>query len=1021
MNAPPELTPRQSELLNRRPSEHTGRIVLLDDSAQCYRVEAGEVSVYAARMRGDTPLYSRRKVGAFGPGEFIFSGPALPPDSLPMTPEELEYERAQQLHLGLFMTVNEQDSVSLVDKQALLQHADLAEHAVAGADNWVRKMAEALPKNTDLPEFPTLRFSADGERRRVIDKDSCVQRDDADHGILWLHFEREEGARERASESESESAALANYRGLAVARDGGLERLCFPLLGRDLAVVHANTGVSIATTRELFERDGGAAWVVDGFDYLAKVLLYLHALQTEQQQQRGIARARKIEAQNLSTMFDNFRNAFQGKEDAVPYTMVMDRTSANGNLLVELCTATNSEIRVVDPELVEAVNCDTLQGVERLLSLGGFDKRKVTLEGKWYKRDSWTMVGFLEGLSCPVVLHYQRSRYRYYNPETHQWSPLSDPEAQKISPEALVIYRPLSERVTGLRDFLVQALQLAHVDIKRILITAVMLGAITLVNPVIMGQLISKALPSFDYVLLNSYLLALFASVLGVFAATFFNSIAMLRIETYLSLDMHASIWGRLLRLPMTFFKQHNVGDLASRANIFDDLQAVWTSSTANAISSSITLLFSASLLFYYSWRLAFIMLSIFLLFFIMVWWVSRKVLPLIADVLEYKGKLDGLVFQLLNGIAKLRVAAKENTALALWSNLYNKVTVKNRQYVFLNNKLQIVANMLPFAGAIMIYSFIHFGLQQGGWQSGFNLGDFIAFNAAFGQVASTLTSLSMVYLSVLSTLPMARRMNPFLEQSVEVSAQKSQLPSLRGDVRFDSVEFHYQPDIPILKNVSLEIKAGEYVAIVGRSGSGKSTLFNLMLGFEQPQTGAVFVDDANIHDIDLSDLRQRIGVVLQDGALLPGSIYENIACEDTNVTLEAAWEAAEKAGLKRDIEELPMGMHTLLSAFGGGGLSGGQLQRTMIARALARNPGILLLDEATSALDNTTQRIVQDSLVQMNITRIVIAHRLTTISHADRIYVLDRGTVAEQGNYEELLEKRGLFYELAIRQMQVE
>ena len=1021
MNAPPELTPRQSELLNPRPSEHTGRIVLLGDSAQCYRVETGEVSVYAARMRGDTPLYSRRKVGAFGPGEFIFSGPVLSPDSLPMTPEELEYERAQQLHLGLFMTVNEQDSVSRVDRQALLQHADLAEHAIAGADNWVRKMAEALPKNTDLPEFPTLRLSADGERRRVIDKDSCVQRDDADHDILWLHFAREEGARARASESES--AALAIYRGLAVAHDGGLERLYFPLLGRDLTVIHANTGVSIATTRELFAQHdgGGATWVVDGFDYLAKVLLYLHALQTEQQQRRGIVRARKIEAQNLSTMFDNFRNAFQGKEDSVPYTMVMDRTSVNGNLLVELCAATNSEIRVVDPELVEAVNCDSLQGVERLLTLGGFDKRKVTLEGKWYKRDSWTMVGFLEGMSCPVVLRYQNSRYRYYNPETHQWSPLSDPEAQKIAPEALVIYRPLSERVTGLRDFLVQALQLAHLDIKRILITAVMLGIITMVNPIIMGELLSTALPSFDYVLLNSYLLALFASVLGIFAANFFNSIALLRIETYLSLDMHASIWGRLLRLPMTFFNKHNVGDLASRANIFDDLQAVWTSSTASALSSSITLVFSASLLFYYSWRLAFIMLAAFGLFFIMVWWVSRKVLPLITEVLEYKGKLDGLVFQLLNGIAKLRVASKENTALALWSNLYNKITVKNRQYVFLNNKLQVVSSMLPFAGTITIFSFIHFGLQQGGLQSDFDLGDFIAFNAAFGQLAATLTSLSMVYLSVLSTLPMARRMDPILQQPVEVNAQKSQLPSLRGDVRFDSVEFQYQPDIPILKSVSLEIKAGEYVAVVGRSGSGKSTLFNLLLGFEQPQMGAVFVDDANIHDIDLSDLRQRIGVVLQNGALLPGSIYENIACEDTNVTLEAAWDAAEKAGLKRDIEELPMGMHTLLSAFGGGGLSGGQLQRTMIARALARNPGILLLDEATSALDNTTQRIVQDSLVQMNITRIVIAHRLTTISHADRIYVLDRGTVAEQGNYEELLEKRGLFYELAIRQMQVE
>ena len=1015
----PELSPQQAALLNRRPPELHGRIVLLTDAAHCYRVESGEVPVYTARMRGDTPLYNRKKVCDFGPGEYIFCGASLPPDALPITAEELADERAEQLRLGMFMAVGEDAELSLVDPGALLQRPELAEQAAAAVDNWVRKVAETLPKHTDLPEFPLLRLSIESPQV-ATERDSCVQ-SDAEHGILWLHFARPQGEGEGGGEGGSGGGgALANYRGLAV-RQGhadGLDRLHFPLLGRDLAVAHANTSVTLATTPQLLRHYASAgASLADAFDYLAKTLLYMQALHTEQAQRRGIDRAKKIEAQNLSTMFDNFRNAFHGKEDIAPYTMVMDRTSINSNLLLELCTTTNSEIKVVDPELIEAANCETLQGVERLLTLGGFDKRLVTLEGTWYKNDSWTMVGYLGDDPCPVLLHYQNRRYRYYNPQTHQWRPLSEAEAKQIAPEALAVYRPLNERVTGLRDFIGQAMQLAHVDVKRILFTAVLLGVISLVNPIITGKLISEALPSFDYVLLNSYLLALFAAILGSLAVNFFNSIAMLRIETYLSLDMHASIWGRLLRLPMTFFKQHNVGDLASRANIFDDLQAVWTSSTASALSSSITLVFSAALMFYYSWRLAFIMLSTFILFFALVWWVSRKVLPIIAAMLELRGKLDGLVFQLLNGIAKLRVAAKENTALALWSNLYNKTAVKNRESMLINNILQVVASMMPLAGNIIIFSVIYFALIQGGWQSGFDLGDFIAFNAAFGQVSSTLTGLSVVYLSLISTLPMARRMDPILKQPVEVSTQKTQLPTLRGDVRFDSVEFQYQTDIPILKNISLDIRAGEYVAIVGRSGSGKSTLFNLLLGFEQPQTGAVFVDDANIHDIDLSDLRQRIGVVLQDGVLLPGSIYENIACEDTTVTLEAAWEAAEKAGMKKDIKELPMGMHTLLSSFGGGGLSGGQLQRTMIARALARNPGILLLDEATSALDNTTQRIVQDSLLRMNITRIVIAHRLTTISNADRIYVLDRGRIAETGNYAELMEKRGLFYELAIRQ----
>jgi len=1041
------ITPQQGALLDLQPLRNPARIVLLNDT-ECYRVEEGEVSVYAARMQGDAPLYNRMKVCTFAPGELIFSGPSLPPQQAALDADAREREQAEGLTLGCFMTVNESDKLSVVDRHALFSEDSLADYAAAMLDNWARKIADALPTNPEPPPHLAQRISADGVRgdgvgggagagagagagdgdgdgdavgrRMVFEEDGCVQ-SEVDADVVWLHFSRADGGGKSPAAATDAAAgaspnALAEYRHLRIEDNAELP---LPLVGRDLVAVYAGACAHIAGTRQLIDAGRGIR-TVDGFDRIAKTLLYLHALRAEQIQQKGIDRAKTIEQQNLSTMFENFQNAFRGKEDIAPYTMVLDRTSVNSNLLLELCRATKSEIKTIDPELIESANCATLQGVERLLTLGGFDKRRVNLEGKWYKNDAWTLIGFLPKQESPILLTYVERRYRYYNPETREWNNLSESVARQIQAEALVIYRPLSDRVDSLKGFLLQAMQLAHVDLKRILFTAGILGAISLIHPVILGKLISEALPSFDFVLLDSYLLAIFAAVLGVFATNFFNSIAMLRVEIYLSLDIHASIWGRLLRLPMTFFDRHNVGDLASRANIFDDLQAVWTSSTANAISSSISMVFSLSLLFYYSWRLAFIMLVMFALFFILVWILSRKVLPILTDVLEYKGKIDGLVFQLLHGIAKLRVASKENTALALWSNLYNKITVLNRRFMFLNNALQIVANMMPLVGAVIIFGFIHFALQQGGLQKGFNLGDFIAFNAAFGQVTGAMISLAMVFLSVISTAPMARRMDPILEETVEVGAQKTQLASLRGNVRFDSVEFQYQPDIPILKGISLEIREGEYVAIVGRSGSGKSTLFNLLLGFQQPNTGAVFIDDANIQDIDLGDLRRQIGVVLQNGDVLPGSIFENITCEDPTVSMQAAWDAAEKAGLKKDIEDLPMGMHTLLTAFGGG-LSGGQLQRVMIARAIARNPAVLLLDEATSALDNTTQRIVQDSLLKMNITRIVIAHRLSTISNADRIYVLDQGKIVEQGSYEKLLEKRGLFYELAIRQMQAE
>lgn len=1009
----PNLTKEQSELLNMRPLKNAARIVPLQDSRRCYRVDEGEVSVYAARMRDDVPLYNREKICTFAAGEFIFPGNPLPPDSLPaIKPEILKNEQSQQLYLGCFMTVNEEARLSLVDPKALLQHRNLAEHALFAVDTWVRKIAGALPKSTDLPGFPVLRFSGE-ERQHITEKDICAQ-NGAGHEILWLQFAR------AGTTDDADSTAPANYRGLAVGNGSRIDSFEFPLLDRDTAIVRANTIVNISTTQQLFQRRPSVETIAN-FDCLARILLYLRAFRAEQKQQRSIDRAKEVEQQNLTTMLQNLENAFHGKEEIAPHTMVVDRTSTNGNLLLELCKATGSDVNAIAPEFLESADPTTFDGLERLLYLGRFDKRKVTLEDKWYKKNAWTMIAYLEDKSCPVLLHYETRRYRYYDPETDSWENLSDSVTEKIKPEALIIYRRLNERITNLKEFILEALRFSRVDINRILVTAVVLGVISLVNPVILGGLISKALPNFDFTLLNSYLLALFAAVLGTLVANFFNSIAMLRIEVSLSLNMHAAIWSRLLRLPMTFFNRHTVGDLSSRANVFDDLQAIWTSSTANAISSSLSVLFNLGLLFYYSWRLAFIIVLVFLLFFILTWVISRKVLPIITRIFEYRGKIDGLIFQLIHGIAKLRVAAKENTALALWSNLYNKTTVENRRLMFTNNFLQVVANVVPLAGTIIIFSFIYFGLLKAGFQENFSLGDFILFNTAFGQLTGTVISLALVFLSVMSTIPMAQRMAPILKEPVEVSVQKTQLPYLRGNIRLSSVDFYYQPDVPILKNINMEINEGEYAAIVGRSGSGKSTLFKLLLGFEQVRKGAVFVDDANVNDIDLSDLRQRIGVVLQNGDILPGSIYENIACENIHVTLDAAWDAAEKAGLKKDINGLPMGMHTLLSAFGGGGLSGGQLQRIMIARAIAHNPGILLLDEATSALDNITQKVVQDSLSQMNITRIVIAHRLSTISNVDRIYVLDQGEISEHGSYSELLEKRGLFYELAIRQMQAE
>ena len=292
-----------------------------------------------------------------------------------------------------------------------------------------------------------------------------------------------------------------------------------------------------------------------------------------------------------------------------------------------------------------------------------------------------------------------------------------------------------------------------------------------------------------------------------------------------------------------------------------------------------------------------------------------------------------------------------------------------------------------------------------------------MAFNSAFGSLTGAFAALTGVALSVAQIKPILEMAEPILKTEPESSENKKMVTSLKGNIELSNVYFRYNETMPYIVNgMSLKIKAGEYIAIVGTTGCGKSTLLRLLLGFETPERGAVYFDGKDISKLDLRSLRRRIGVVTQNGNLFQGDIYSNIVISAPQLGIDDAWEAAEIAGIADDIRAMPMGMQTIISE-GQGGISGGQKQRLMIARAIAPKPKILMLDEATSALDNKTQKQVSDALDKLKCTRIVIAHRLSTIKNCDRILVLDKGNIMEDGTYDELIEKNGLFAELVARQ----
>jgi len=280
------------------------------------------------------------------------------------------------------------------------------------------------------------------------------------------------------------------------------------------------------------------------------------------------------------------------------------------------------------------------------------------------------------------------------------------------------------------------------------------------------------------------------------------------------------------------------------------------------------------------------------------------------------------------------------------------------------------------------------------------------------------MTALATTAVNLFALKPVYAFAAPILEATPEVDDDKGDQGVLTGGIEVSHLNFRYAPDAaPVFSDLSLEIKPGEYVAVVGPSGSGKSTLIRLLLGFEKPQAGAVLYDGLDLAGLDMQAVRRQFGVVLQDGKLMPGTLQENILGAHIHMSEADAWRAADQVGLGDDVRAMPMGMQTVITD-AGSVLSGGQVQRVLIARALVAEPRVLLFDEATSALDNRTQSMVTDTLGRLNSTRIVIAHRLSTVVMTDRIIVMKDGAVVETGSYEALMQARGLFHDLAQRQL---
>lgn len=410
------------------------------------------------------------------------------------------------------------------------------------------------------------------------------------------------------------------------------------------------------------------------------------------------------------------------------------------------------------------------------------------------------------------------------------------------------------------------------------------------------------------------------------------------------------------------------------------------------------------------------------LLLFLYVAVVCFLVWKMIANkrrMIEASGKVAGQLLQILNGLAKFRMQGAETQAYYLWARDFGAEWKWNRAVRWNTNWLEVVNSLQPILLSMLIFYLTMYWLEAGDKEKTLFISqpDFLSFNAAMSGFNTAVIGMIPVFSQLLDLLPTLERLKPILETEPEVSDEKAETGELTGRIEVNNLSFRYGPEKPlVLENISMTIKPGQFVAIVGSSGSGKSSLLRLLLGFEQPETGAVYFDGQDLAEISVKSVRSQMGVVLQHGQLMAGDIYSNIV-GSLPLSIDDAWVAAEMVGLADDIRAMPMGMHTMISE-GASNISGGQRQRVLIARSIVNRPRIIMFDEATSALDNRTQSIVTESLERLKATRIIVAHRLSTIYNADIIYVLDKGKIAESGTFDQLMKNDGIFAAMAKRQL---
>jgi ATP-binding cassette subfamily C protein len=655
---------------------------------------------------------------------------------------------------------------------------------------------------------------------------------------------------------------------------------------------------------------------------------------------------------------------------------------------------------------------DRLDPVERIALASRVRTRAVRLDGRWWRDDIGPLVGHRAVSGAPVALLWRRGGYVAVQPSSGRETPVEKANAAEFEPRAVMFYRPLPERRLSPLRLLRFCLTGTGGDLRNLAISSLVTVAIGALVPIATGRVLGEYVPKAEHGLIVQVCLALMVTSVVSAAFTLMQNLTLLRMEGRIEASLQPAVWDRLLRLPTAFFASRSTGELASAAMGVSAIRRLLAGVGPTLAQAGTVGAMNLGLLLWYSVPMALaaigMLVVIAAVFLGLGLWQVRGQRRLVV----LSNKLNNQAFQTLRGLPKLRVAAAENYAYAAWAGEF----ARSRE---LQQRVGRVKNLTTVMGAVYLplCSLLMFMLLAGPAHGSLSAADFLTFNTSMTMLLTAVTQITGAFVSAAAALPMFEEIRPVLDATPEVRGASTRPGVLSGGIEARRLSFRYADDGPlVLDDVSFTIGPGEFVAIVGPSGCGKSTLLRLLIGFDRPVSGSVLYDGQDLGALDQSAVRRQCGVVLQHAQPFTGSVLDCI-CGTEPYTPEEAMEAAEMAGLAEDIRRMPMGLHTLVA--GSGAISGGQRQRLMIAQALIRRPRILFFDEATSALDNATQRTVIESTKALNATRVVIAHRLSTVLDADRVIVMENGRVAQQGPPAQLLaDTGGRLHELVRRQL---